>query len=72
MKINEELKEAIKDTITKYKEIMFGSDTPVCMVCLHELRKHQVIDKKLYQRLQDDTVRKLAWDRLQKKYRDGW
>ena len=27
MKTKEELKEAMKDTITKYKEIIFGSDT---------------------------------------------
>ena len=32
-----ELEEAIKDTITRYKEIIFGSDTPTCMVCLEEL-----------------------------------
>ena len=28
MKTNVELEEAIKDTITRYKEIIFGSDTP--------------------------------------------
>ena len=38
MKIKEELEEAIKDTITKYKEIIFGP-------CLNELRKKQVIDE---------------------------
>ena len=37
MKTNEELEEAIKDTITKYKEIIFGSDAPACMACLEEL-----------------------------------
>ena len=37
MKTKEELEEAIKDIITKYKEIIFGSDTPVCMACLDEL-----------------------------------
>ena len=31
MKTKEELKEAIKDTITRYKDIVFGSDTPSCM-----------------------------------------
>ena len=31
MKTKEELEEAIKDTITKYKEIIFGADSPVCM-----------------------------------------
>ena len=39
MKIREELEEAIKDTITGYKKIIFGSDTPTCMACLDELRK---------------------------------
>ena len=67
MKTKEELEEAIKDTITKYKEIIFGPDTPACMACLDELRKQQAIDKKVYdQRLMDDTVRKLAWEGLQK------
>ena len=34
---------------------------------LDELRKQQAIDKKVYdQRLMDDTVRKLAWEGLQK------
>ena len=67
MKTKEELKEAIKDTITKYKEIIFCPDNPVCMACLNELRKKQVINKKVYdQKLIYDTLRKLAWDRLQK------
>ena len=67
MKTKKELEEAIKDTITKYKEIIFGSDSPVCMACLNELRKKQVIDEKVYdQKLMEDTVRKLAWDELQK------
>ena len=37
------------------------------MACLDELRNQQVIDQKLYdQRLMEDTVRKLAWEKLQK------
>ena len=44
MKTNVELEEAIKDTITRYKEIIFGSDTPACMARLDELRKQQIID----------------------------
>ena len=37
------------------------------MACLNELRKQQVIDEKVYdQNLMDDTVRKLAWEGLQK------
>ena len=67
MKTKEELEEAIKDTIKVYKEIIFGSDTPVCMSCLDELRKQQAIDQHVYgQRLMDDTIRKLTWEGLQK------
>ena len=67
MKTKEELEEAIKDTITRYKEVIFGSDTPACMACLDKLRKQQVIDQKTYdQRLMEDTMRKLAWEGLPK------
>ena len=67
VKTKEELEEAIKDTIKGYWEIIFGSDTPVCMACLDELRKQQIIDQHVRdQRLMDDTIRKLVWERLQK------
>ena len=67
MKTKEELEEAIKETITRYKEIIFGSDTPACMACLDELRKQQVIDQKTYdQKLIEDMMRKVAWEGLQK------
>ena len=64
-KTKEEVEEAIKDTITRYKEIIFSSDT--CMGCLDELRKQQAIDQHVYnQRLMEDTMRRLAWEGLQK------
>ena len=67
METKEELEEALKDTITRYKEIIFGSDTPACMACLDMLRKQQIIDQKIFdQKLMEDTMRKLAWERLQK------
>ena len=67
MKTKKELKKSIKDTITKYKEIIFGADSPACMASLDELRKQQVMHKKVYdQKLMDDTARKLTWDGLQK------
>ena len=66
-KTKEDLEEAIKDTIKGYKEIIFSSDTPVCMACLDEIRKKQTIDQHLYdQRLMGDTIRKLAQDGLHK------
>ena len=56
------LKEAIKDTIKDYKEIIFGLNTLVCMACLNELRKQQTIDQHVYnQKLIDDTIRKILW-----------
>ena len=67
MKTKEELEKSIKDTIKKYEEIMFGSDTPTCMACLDELRKQQAIDQHVYdQKLMDDTIRKLAWEDFKK------
>ena len=59
MKTKEELEEAIKDTITGYKEIIFGPGTPVCMAYLKELRRQQDINQKVYdQNLIDETLRK--------------
>ena len=67
MNTKEELEEAIKDTIKGYKETIFGSNTQVCMTCLDELPKQQIIDQHVYdQKLMDDTIRKLAWKGLQK------
>ena len=67
MKSEEELEKAIKDTVIKYKEIIFGKDSPNCMECLDELRKQHVIDEKVfYLKLMDDTIRKLASDGFQK------
>ena len=66
MKTIEELEKPTRDTMTKYKVIIFGANNPACMVCLDELRKQQVINEKVYdQKLMDDTLRKLAWDELQ-------
>ena len=67
MKTKEELEEAIRDNIARYKEIIFGPDTSACMACLDELRKQQIIDHHVYdQRLMEDTIRKIVWKGLQK------
>ena len=67
MKTKEELEEDIKDHISRYKEIIFGSDTPVFMAYLEELQKQQMIDQKVYdQKVMEDTMRKLAWEGLQR------
>ena len=36
---------AIKGTIARYKESIFGADSPICIKFLDELRKQQVIGK---------------------------
>ena len=67
MKTKEKPGKAIKDTITRYKEILFGSDAPACMACLDEVRKRQFIDQKIHdKKLMEDAMRKLAWEGLQK------
>ena len=67
MKTKEDNEEAIKDTTTRYKEIIFSSDKPVCIACLDELRKQQIIDQKVYdQKLIEDMLIKLTWEGLQK------
>ena len=66
VKTKEELEEAIKNTITGYKKIIFGADSHACMVCLNDFWKQQVIDEKVSdQKLMDDTVKKLARKGLQ-------
>ena len=63
----EDLQIAIKNTIIKYKEIAFVVDRPICIKCLDELKKLQVINDKAYnQKLKDAAVRKLVWDGLHK------
>ena len=67
IRTKEELDEAIQDTTTMYKEIIFSSGNPTCMARLDELRKQQAIHQKVYdQKLIEDTMRKLAWEGLQK------
>ena len=71
MKTKKQLQKAIKDTIKKYKEIIFSANIPVYIKCLDELQRQQVINKKVYdqkyeQKLMDDKLRKLGWDGLQK------
>ena len=67
MKTKEEIEEAIKDTVTRCKKIIFSSDTPTCMACLAELQKQQAIDLHVYdQKLMEDSMRKLAWEGLRK------
>ena len=61
MEIKQEFEKAIKDIVIKYKEIIFGVDSPICIKCLDELRKQQVLDEKVCdQKFMDDAVRKLT------------
>ena len=67
MKTKQELEKEIVETQRKYKDIIFGNYTPICTECLNELKKQQIIDKRSHnQTSMENTVRKLAWDRLRK------
>ena len=47
---------------------MFGVHSPMCMECLNELLKQQVINEKVHgQKLIDGPVSKLTWKCLEKK-----
>ena len=63
----EDRRKAIKNTIIKYKEIVFGVNSPICIKYLDELRKHHMIGKKVYdQKLMHDAEKKLVWKCSQK------
>ena len=63
---NKDPRKTIKDTIIKYKDIIFVVDSTICTTCLDELKNQQVIDDKTYnQKLKDDAVRKIVWNELQ-------
>ena len=40
------LKKIIKNTIIQYKKMILGVDNLICINCLYELVKQQLIDKK--------------------------
>ena len=54
----EDLKEAIKDTIMKYKEIIFDVDSSICIKLQDDFWKQQAIDKKVFDQklIIDDAV----------------
>ena len=56
----DQLKQAIKDTVERYKELIFGSDV-ICKDCLNELKKQRKIDEYTHsKKLLEQTVRDLS------------
>ena len=56
----DQLKQAIKDTVDRYKEIIFGSDV-IRKDCLNELKKQRKIDEYIRsKKLLEQTVRDLS------------
>ena len=56
----DQLKQAIKDTVARYKEIVFGSDV-ICKDCLNELKKQRKIDEYTHsKKLLEQTKRDLS------------
>ena len=56
----DQLKQAIKDTVDKYKDIIFESDV-ICKDCLNKLKKQRKIDEYTHsKKLLEQTVRDLS------------
>ena len=56
----DQLKQAIKDTVERYKELISGSDV-LCNYCLNELKKQRKIDEYTHsKKLLEQTVRDLS------------
>ena len=56
----DQLKQVIKDTVERYKELIFGSDV-ICKDCLNELKKQRKIDEYTHsKKLLEQTVRDLS------------
>ena len=56
----DQLKQAIKDTVDRYREIIFGSDV-ICKDCLNEFKKQRKIDEYSHsKKLLEQTVRDLS------------
>ena len=56
----DQLKQAIKDTVDRYKEIIFGTDV-ICKDCLNELKRQRKIDEYTRsKKLLEQTMRDLS------------
>ena len=56
----DELEQAIKDTILRYKELIYGSDV-ICKSCLGEIYKQGKIDEKMHlKKLLEQGIRDLC------------
>ena len=58
MKTKKELEKTIKETIIKYKEIIFGVKNPICLKYFDELQKKQVLGESF--RIQKDLLEALS------------
>ena len=56
----DQLKQALKDTVERYKELIFGSDV-ICKDCLNKLKKQRKLDEYTHSKmLLELTVRDLS------------
>lgn len=58
MKTKKELEKTIKETIIKYKGIIFGVKNPICLKYFDELQKKQVLGESF--RIQKDLLEALS------------
>ena len=65
MKTKKELEKTIKETIIKYKEIIFGVKNPICLKYFDELQRSKYLGSLL-------GYKKIFWKRFQEKHISGW
>ena len=65
MKTKQKLEKVLVETECKYRNIIFGNDTPTCKECLNKLKRQYIIAERVYnQMLMENTIRKLLWDSI--------
>ena len=65
MKTEKELEKAIKDSIIKYKEIMFSVESRICTKCQYKIQKQDKFDEIVYRKKSlKNILKKMAWDKV--------
>ena len=64
MEAKQEFEEVIVKTQFKYKDTFFENDAPIYTEYLNELKKQQIIDKRMHNQTDGEYSRKVYWDSI--------
>lgn len=62
----QEFEEVIVKTQFKYKDTFFENDAPIYTEYLNELKRQQIIDKRMHNQADGEYSRKVYWDSIYK------